>query len=505
MSVRPSAKPIVRRQAATTSPPSKVLLTIPHFRDALTPETSNTADEKPEDSGKSSTNDALARHETPGARRDDVLESLEMAVAYQQATGDHPLGNQEVGSQEVGATGPPALTVNQLEASASQSKSHTKSRSKRNGPSFDVADTTHETFGGFSNTLRQNLGVLGTIAASIVVCTLVARGMKQENGSRNLVASNQPSAELNDVVPAAATESEVVTAVTPNFDLTQGQRQTLPQQVNPRTEPVGVQTVPTLQQPANAQRNNFQNQSAVQAEVANPRRLSANSFSQRSEFQGQGNAIAQSTQLVQPTRLGTAAARPATEGSFDPFALPAFQAKPGEPSQNNAVGSVNPNQNPQQVRALQTLAQQEQQRLLQQQALAAQQQQPAPAQFRSAIRQTPNQFAAQNQAALQNQVPVRNRQQPQSTLPTPTNAASNPYPSTAGASFREIAADPLNSRFQQELAVGLPNSPPANRFSNPQNTNVPSQVGQTADRENTQGYDARFGTSQTGTNTGVFR
>ena len=482
MSVRPSAKPIVRRQTATT-PPSKVLLTIPDFRGAKSAVTPTAPISATEELASATMGAAKSGIEaTPKAEGDDVLESLEMAVAYEQATGSHPLG-----TQEVEPTDSPAMAelesqkqTNAIETKAAETSSD---GGVNTGERHDFVSMTHEAYDGFSKSLQKNMGVLGTIAAAVVVCTLVARGLRHENAPRELVSnetSTELGAELNDVNPASDMGPETVTAVTPDFTPTKLPPQTFPQQVNRQADPRGLQSFPSLEQP-NLQRNDLlQNQtstSPLPGQQGNPTTRVAQSF-------------------VQPTQSQNTMGRSASEEGFDPFTLSAFGGSTSG-SQNRAAGSFNPSQPTQQQVVART--QQLQQAPPLQQPVP-QLQQPAP-QFRDNVQQSPSQIPSAIQTP--NQFSGQQLQaEPSSNLLG--NAKSNPYPSTGQATFGEIAADLQNSRSPQP-AAGSATRQSENRFTNLPPESEPSQFGRTADRGSIQGYDARFGTTQTGTNTGVIR
>lgn len=311
MSVKSSAKPIIRRRRvdSTRRPNVPVLFSVPDLRPAATkPEEDSVLEDATPQEQFAVVSNVLDRSDSELSIDDiespaltDELDSVEPAVSLVDPSeprtefGIAPPRNvigstvaNEVGRlDDIEDMSSPVAPVNAPPAEG-RNRSRQKRSKRPETPAVDAPKTTLEVE-MFSKKIQKNLSTLGTIAAAILVCTVVARAMKDDNQPRDSELAATPS-ELIDQVEKANPQVEVVAEVTPQFDPADLQRSV---QSNPFNRPL--------------------------------------------------NSVVQQQQDPQVSTAARFADAPESQGKVDPFALPGFGGgQVAQPVQNTQAAFGQP-------------------------------------------------------------------------------------------------------------------------------------------------------------------
>ncbi len=274
MSVKSSAKPIVRRRRvdSTRRPNVPTLLSVPDLRVL----TDVDAQEQIDVDEPSATDDVaeLGIQDIPDQIEDVDVVSLNSvqpeAASFDEGT-DSLEGIQSVDLSrprtEFGIA-PPRAVIGSAAAvetastetpdfSGEEQKPARKKRTKSTEPVSVAEPKTPLGEEVFSKNFKNNLSVLGTIAAAIFACTLVASAMRDDGGSDNPnLAVN--STELIDQLPTdgEVLQPEVVAEVAPQFDPAELQASVQRGGPSPFSRPLGQVT----EQPQTLQSQGVQSQ-----------------------------------------------------------------------------------------------------------------------------------------------------------------------------------------------------------------------------------------------------
>ena len=187
-----STVPIVRRRQGTTDEPTvPVLLTVPDLREPVPAKTAIVAG--PDENAAAAVASVDQSPATPAAE----APATGFSSTLDETPGDGEV-RMDVPRTEFGIA-PPRNKIGIGDAVESPSAGETVSPEAEDLETSVDSPTTGWSHDGLNDEWKRNLGTVGTIAAAIVACTLVARALKQPTPSReqHLVADTS-SAVLND-------------------------------------------------------------------------------------------------------------------------------------------------------------------------------------------------------------------------------------------------------------------------------------------------------------------
>ena len=200
--IAPSARPIVRRGKTrdTETPQPAILLTVPDLRSPTVDSTIPAASETELPMQLAGLPDEATEfsHDSSRNEPEQSYDNLAGEAGYSALdTSDYGEFTSEVSPSEVKEREASELAASEL-ASEPTSDSDRRSTPASPAAKSELLDLKW----GFANaTVKRQLGTLGTIAAAILACTMIARAMKQDTttpGSSLHMAAAE-STELNDV------------------------------------------------------------------------------------------------------------------------------------------------------------------------------------------------------------------------------------------------------------------------------------------------------------------